>query len=300
MSDMTRLIVIAIGILLVLGAAELAVRASPDLVPDSWYWPTAEAEMKYRHLATEGRDPHVIILGSSFMEAAVDPDLISGIEVYNMAMPFSSFGAMRVWLEEVIFLKSDPEAILIGLPVWSDRGPEVDISDALSKAIARTEETDDSSLRLWSLRGALGLMDRSLARGRLTENELWTQSGHQIGYRQWSADRSTWRRRAPAVMDSEKRVALARLIEEATSSEDEVYLLIEPIAALVGPSQVMVERYVDDIRAIAREAGVDVWEAPMWFWDDDNYVDGIHFNAGATSSFSDFVGDRISDVIGPP
>jgi hypothetical protein len=295
---MKRLAVIGLGILAVLGGAELGLRAAPSLLPDSWYWPTAEAQLKYGHLIEEGRDPFVILLGSSFLEAAFDPDIDgSDLEIYNLAMPFSSTSTMQTWLDEVVLESTDPRLIVIGIPVWSE-GPRIDISGALAEAIQRTEENGDNEMQLWNLRGALGMLDRSLARERLTRTRFWTESGHQTGYRERVADRSQWRPAGRASMESTDRSELARLLAVAKRNASEVVILIEPLAESVAPPTPKVERYVDEVKEIAAEVGVEVWEVPTHFWDDVNFVDGVHFNAGATDAFSNYLGRRLVGTLG--
>jgi hypothetical protein len=170
-SVMKRLAVIGLGVLVVLAGAELGLRAAPSLIPDSWYWPTPEAQLKYGHLMEEGRDPSVVLLGSSFLEAAFDPDLDdSDLEIYNLAMPFSSITTMQVWLDEVVSRSTDPRD--------RDRDPGVERGDsnrhlgALAEAIRRTEDNGANEMQLWNLRGALGMLDRSLARERLTRTRF--------------------------------------------------------------------------------------------------------------------------------
>lgn len=294
-----RILAITMGTVLIVGLAEWSLRASPELVPDSWFWPTVETELKYRHLTMEGRDPDVVVMGSSFLEAAFDPRLIDpDVEVYNLAMPFSSFATMRVWLDEVVFESTNPQAILIGVPIWSGEGPESEISVALSKAIARTESADESVLRLWGLRGVLRNLDQSLARKRVTDAEFWTESGHQTAYREQEADRSTWHRKAPAILGRAERLALIQLIDRAKSRAD-VFILIEPTATSASPPKAMVDRHVSEIKEIASDTGIDVWEAPMMLFSaDENYVDGIHFNGEGTTSFSQMVGAWLPTVLG--
>jgi hypothetical protein len=297
-SVMKRLAVIGLGVLVVLAGAEIGLRATPRLIPDLWYWPTPESQLKYGHLMEEGRDPSVVLLGSSFLEAAFDPDLDdSDLEIYNLAMPFSSITTMQVWLDEVVSRSTDPLVIVIGIPVWSE-GTRIGISGALVEAIRRTEDNGANEMQLWNLRGSLGMLDRSLARERLTRTNFWTESGHQTGYRNRVDDRSQWRPRGQASMESTDRAELARLLTMAKRSADHVVILIEPLAESVAPPAPMVERYVGEVMEVAAENGVEVWEVPPEFWDDANFVDGVHFDAGATDTFSDYLGRRLVVTLG--
>lgn len=292
------LMLVCAGMALALGVGEMSLRLAPDLVSDSWYWPIPEAEVKYRQLSEDGRNPDVVLLGSSFVEAAIDPgQMVSDFEVYNLAMPFTTTQTMEVWLDQVVFVMSDPEVVVIGVSVWEDPAArDSDISAGLSSAIARSAGEGESRFNLWELRGALGLMDRSLARDRLTSASLWTEFGHQTAYQTQNTIERPWPERSASAIGAIEESGLKRLIDLAHRESPHVVILVEPLASSIAPDPAATDALVAILREVARSSGALLWEAPGSFWSDDNFVDGIHFDEEATTLFSEYINDKLNDL----
>lgn len=286
---------VGLGVVIVLVAAELTVRLSADWLPGTSDWPTPEAELKYHQLTQEGLDPDVVFLGSSFVEAAIDPgQFTSGVDGYNLGMPFTNMETMASWLEAVVFTETDPDVIVIGREVWRDPNPpDVDFIGAMQVALARDRTRQDALLEMWARRGMLASYDRSLARDRLASSGLWTDRGHQTAYYDVRTPSDDWADFSTATFTPDEAALLRQLVGVATSHSSIVVILVEPVAAGTGVDRGSVQGFVTELRAFAEGLGAVVWEPPARFWDDDRFVDGVHFDREATSSFSAYVDEML-------
>lgn len=289
---------VLVGTVLVLTLGELSLRLAGDAIPLSSAWPTPESELKHRHLVLEGRHPDVVFLGSSFVEAAVDPEQMeSGLEAYNLAMPFSSTATIGWWLREVVFEVSEPQVVVVGMPVWTDPDAvEPGVVDALATAASHSQSHREG-LRLWQALGAFGQMDQSLARERLIGAGVLTDFGYQTAYANATVQRSSWERRRAGALTGGAKDELGSLLQAARHGARHVVMMVEPLASSIAPDSKDLDMFVADLRDVARESGATFWEPPRIFWQDDNYVDGVHFDARGASKFTQFVDGELLRLV---
>lgn len=290
------------GVLVALALGEIAVRLVGAGLPPVSTWPTAEAEMKYHDLVVEGRDPELVIVGSSFMEAAIDPERLTSIaEGYNLAVPFTSVDTMDWWLREVVFPRTEPTTIVMGIRVWrAVEETETDLVSALTAASNGPSHSIDSWSRLWAARGALGGLDRSLARRSLTRLGLWTDFGHQIGHYERAVPVSQWEKLLPARWDATSRERWRHLLATATDQVSNVVIVIEPVADSIAPRAADVERFSRELAEIAADQDVMILQPEPEFWGDAMYADGIHFNRVGASKFTQFMDRELRAIAAGP
>lgn len=291
---------VGLGVLIVLVAAELTVRLSADWLPGTSDWPTPEAELKYHQLTQGGLDPDVVFLGSSFVEAAIDPgQFTSSLDGYNLGMPFTNMETMGSWLETVVFPETDPAVVVIGREVWRDPNPpDVDFVSAMQVALARDQTRQTAWLQMWARRGMLTNYDRSLARDRLASSGLWTNRGHQTAYYDVSTPSEDWAKFSTATFTTGEAALLRELIDAAASDSSIVVILVEPVASGTGVNRSSVQGFVTELRAFTEGLGAVVWEPPAKFWRNDQFVDGVHFDREATSSFTAYVDEMLLELVG--
>lgn len=284
------------GVLIALALGEIAIRLVGAELPPVSTWPTAEAEMKYHDIVLEGRDPDLVIVGSSFMEAAIDPERLTSIaEGYNLAMPFTSVETMDWWLREVVFPRTEPTTIVIGVRTWrAVEETDAHLVSAFTSASNEWSRSAESWSRLWAARGALGDLDRSLARRNLTSLGLWTDFGHQTGHYERAVPVSQWKKLLPARWDPTSRERWRQLLETATSQVPNVVIVIEPVAASIAPRAADIERFSRDLREIADDQHVMILEPKPEFWGDEMYADGFHFNRVGVLKFTQFMDHALS------
>lgn len=290
------------GVLIALALGEVAVRLLGAGLPTVSSWPTIEAEIKYHDLVEESRNPEMVIVGSSFMEAAIDPKRLTSVaEGYNLAMPFTSVDTMDWWLQEVVFPRTEPTTLLIGVRVWrSVEEAEADLVPALAAASNRTSGGTDSWLRLWTARGALGGLDRSLARRSLTLAGLWTDFGHQTVHYHQAVAPSQWNRLLPARWDPTSRERWRHLLVTATGHVSRVVIVIEPVAESIAPRSADIERFTRELADIVTGQDVMILEPEPEFWGDAMYADGIHFNRAGASRFTQFIDRELRALAAGP
>lgn len=290
---------VGVGLIVVLVAAEASLRLAEDQLPGTSDWPTPESELKYHQLMEEGLDPDVVFLGSSFVEAAIDPGQFEpGLEGYNLAMPFTNMETMESWLQAVVFPETDPAVIVLGREVWRDPNPpDVDFVSAMQQALARDQTRQHAWLEMWAHRGMLASYDRSLARDRFVSSGSLTNRGHQTAYYDVSSPSEDWGRLSRTTFDDDEARLLRELVGVAGSHASTVVVLIEPVAVSTGVTRSSVSGFVSDLRSFAEDLGAVVWEPPAAFWRDDQFVDGIHFNQAATSSFSAYVDEMVLSLV---
>lgn len=283
-----RFMVLLVGLSALLVADLVLAGIDPDLPPVSSF-PTPESEVKFEQVTSAELHPEVVFLGSSFTEAAVDPDLLRPeIESYNLAMPFTDLETMEVWLREVV-LPADPDLVVLTFPVWGDMGSG---TDGVSEALARSITADQRRTgRSWLVEhaGSLSVMDRSLARQRLLAADLWTDSGHQTGYADKVGDSDTWAPRGREKLDAAEASRLLELIELAQAHGSEVVVIIEAVAPAIAPPEEHVLELIADIDALVAPLSVPVWSTPAGVLDDRMFVDGVHLNRDGTTVYSEFV-----------
>ncbi len=151
-----------VGLLLV---TELAVRSIEDWLPVSQAGDAAEVELKWDQVVAldeAGEPTDVVFLGSSAMDAAIDPETWAAASVayphpYNAALLGQPFDSMRRWAGDFVLPRTDPALIVVGVTPFDV--PQIDILDT-SRAIVE-KLFDDAMDRLEE--GALSRADRRLA-----------------------------------------------------------------------------------------------------------------------------------------
>lgn len=156
---------LAAAVVVLLLVTELGVRAIEDWLPVSQAGDAAEVELKWEQVlaledAGEGTD--VVFLGSSAMDAALDPEAWAAASVayprpYNAALLGQPFDSMRRWGRDFVLPRTDPALIVVGVTPFDV--PQIDILDT-SRAVVE-KLFDDAMDRLEE--GALSRADRRLA-----------------------------------------------------------------------------------------------------------------------------------------
>ncbi|MDG2111956.1 MAG: hypothetical protein P8N02_05015, partial [Actinomycetota bacterium] len=121
-SSRRRWLRLALGMLLVLGGAELASRVAMSRLPEPLIWPRYEVQRKVDHLDDLGREGCVdaVVLGSSVSDAAIDPAYLDGDgerTVYNASLAAAESAAWLIWAEEVVIPTTCPRTAIIAVTV---------------------------------------------------------------------------------------------------------------------------------------------------------------------------------------
>lgn len=156
---------LAVAVVALLLVTELGVRAVEGWLPVSQAGDAAEVELKWEQVlaleeAGEGTD--VLFLGSSAMDAAVDPETWAVTSVayprpYNASLLGQPFDSMRRWAGDFVLPRTDPALVVVGITPFDV--PQIDILNT-SRAVVE-KLFDDAMDRLED--GALSRADRRLA-----------------------------------------------------------------------------------------------------------------------------------------
>lgn len=280
-----------VGFLIALGVGELGMITFSDRLPEAARFPTPEGEVKFNDLVVEGRDVEVVALGSSSLEAALDPrQLSSSMSAYNLAMPFTDLATMRVWLSEVVFERMRPEMVLIGLRQWEGADP-VSIEDSTRRALHDTGRKSGS--HLLASRGSLASLDRWAARERLLAANHWTYDGHQTAYYEVDRTAEEWSVLGPAVLTAAESSSLQSLIAMIRANDAEPVLVIEPLAeSRIGDIEGR-NKYLRAVGDLARRSGVPLWGLPAMLQDPSLYVDGLHVTREGVAAYTSHIAERL-------
>lgn len=103
------------------GASELVVRAAAGRLRDPLLWPDWEAQNKVAmmDLLRDRGGASVVFVGSSMINAAADPDLITQRlhlrrPVFNAALNGSGMRAFELWTRKVVVPKLRPKVVVLG------------------------------------------------------------------------------------------------------------------------------------------------------------------------------------------
>jgi len=156
---------LAAAVVALLLVTEVGVRSVEDWLPVSQAGDAAEVELKWEQVlaldeADEGTD--VVFLGSSAMDAAIDPATwatasVSYPRAYNASLLRQPFDSMRRWAGDYVLPRTDPALIVVGVTPFDV--PQIDILNT-SRAVVE-KLFDDAMDRLED--GALSRADRRLA-----------------------------------------------------------------------------------------------------------------------------------------
>ncbi|HEX7132052.1 MAG TPA: SGNH/GDSL hydrolase family protein [Iamia sp.] len=156
---------LAAAVVALLLATELGVRAVEDWLPVSQAGDAAEVELKWEQVVAldeAGEETDVVFLGSSAMDAAIDPATWATASVsyprpYNASLLGQPFDSMRRWAGDFVLPRTDPALIIVGVTPFDV--PQIDILNT-SRAVVE-KLFDDAMDRLED--GALSRADRRLA-----------------------------------------------------------------------------------------------------------------------------------------
>lgn len=158
---LTTVVVAVVGLLLV---TEVFVRAVEDWLPRSQAGDAAEVELKYAQvvaLEDAGEPTDVVFLGSSAMDAAIDPAVWGEASVaypraYNASLLGQPFDSMRRWAGEFVLPRTDPALVVVGVTPFDV--PQIDILNTSRGVVEKL--FDDAMDRLDE--GALARADRRI------------------------------------------------------------------------------------------------------------------------------------------
>lgn len=297
MVKLKRLALVALGVVTVLGAAEIMLESLGDHLPQRSNWPTVETEVK--DLQLKGNDNwDVVFLGSSVTESAVDPQLIDGVRAYNAALPFSTPISNEVWYRTK-FSGQPGRIVVLGLLAKPYRESIDD--DLLKSGIETASKTETSildSLSLYRFRGFVADWFDLSSRERSTHSELWTQFGHQTVYYDQSV---TGDAEIPPYgeprMSADVREAIIGLADVVHRQGGTLVLMIEPTRLGDADPSSLVDTYLDSVRQLAHGVGARFWDTYSPGWDSSYYVDHSHFNRTGTEAFTELVSDLLAEEV---
>ncbi len=156
---------VGLAVVVLLVVTELGVRAVEDWLPVSQAGDAAEVELKWEQIVAldeAGEATDVVFLGSSAMDAAIDPETWATASVaypraYNASLLGQPFDSMRRWADDFVLPRTDPALIIVGVTPFDV--PQIDILNT-SRAVVE-KLFDDAMDRLEE--GALSRADRRLA-----------------------------------------------------------------------------------------------------------------------------------------
>jgi hypothetical protein len=297
MKAVPRIALILLGAFSALGIAEISLRFFDDELPVRSEWPTVETQLKASQLNQEDKWD-VVFLGSSVTEAAVDPRLITGVDAYNGALPFSTPISHEVWYRGQ-FSSQEGRVVVLGLPAWPYhlRNDEDRLVSGIESAF---DDEAPAALLLATIvhRGVLadwfGLQSRETA----LQSDFWTAQGHVTAYYEMSEAPITgsFDPFGPPEMSADVRDAIARLAEQVELQKGTFVLMVEPAPFPGEVTDEMLRSYLGTVQALADELNVELWDTFSIGWADNMYADGTHFNRKGTEAFSKLVSDLLSGV----
>ena len=297
MVKLKRLALVALGVVTILGAAEVTLEFFGDNLPERSSWPTIETEIK--DLQLKGKDNwDVVFLGSSVTESAVDPQLMDGVSAYNAALPFSTPISNEVWYRTE-FSGQPGRTVVLGLLAKPYRESTDD--DLLKSGIETASKTETSildSLSLYRFRGFVADWFDLRSRERSTHSELWTQFGHQtVYYEQSVSGDAEFPPYGEPRMSVDVREAIVRLADVVHRHGGTLVLMIEPTRLGDAAPSSLVNTYIDSVRQLAHEVGARFWDTYSLGWDSRYYADHSHFNRTGTEAFTELVSDLLAEEV---
>lgn len=294
---------VLLGVILVVGLFEVAVRAGAPYLPDPAPWPSPESRLKAAQMDSSGC-ARLVFLGTSVTESAVNPQQLE-VSSYNAALPFSTIRSVRYWAEHFVLPDLCPETVVIGVPTWSAEFASGLGPDGLLRGLQNVVEfrqPDD-----W----ASGVLNRSeLVRRRQQLKSLveqWSPAsrpertgligpqGNQLGY----ADRriDTFPRVAS---DLESKPfdedAVTELVETIRSAGPDVIFMVEPARCDplgVCPDDAARDAMLQHYEAMAMQFDIpviDVWRD----FDPALYADPSHLNDRGARQFTELLSSELT------
>lgn len=288
-----------------IGFFELGIRTVEERLPTLSEWPTVETEVKSAQLAALADQLTVVFVGTSVTESGVDPAQLVSMGAaegaYNAAFPFYSPAAADVWLTEITTPWSGLEYLIIGIaPAPPPRHPSDDplFNGLLRRVAAEPTEEPALSLALWRLRGVLADAEEAARRDKTRSENLWTELGHQTLYYEDSEASQNRRLReygVPAMSEYQER-AVRHLVTTAQDAGVTPVLVVEPGAHPRVLDGELVDAYIDWLRVLGDDLGVELWDAYNIDWDASLYADETHLNRKGTAAYTEYIGRLLMEL----
>lgn len=308
-------------------AAEIAVRLwTPRANFRDWsYW---EIEHKVRAMdrLTKRRGASVVTIGSSAIQTAVNPELLSELlgsdrPAFNAALNGITARTMEAWTRDVVLPRLRPDTVVIGVDSITFNDNSVTgaaIFDRLVGSRPYARLIDEGSLTrrvLYRLERVSFLVRyrrffrRPARQGMAKKNKshvsdlgflLFAKVFHQRPYQVRDRQIEIWRK---ALFDYEaggqERAALDRLIDDMRARGVKVLLVKMPVSPdWIGMHPRGAEdfaRFEHVLEAFVRER--DVPYADLWsrFTTLDDFADPIHVNGAGQERFTRMLADLLAD-----
>jgi hypothetical protein len=294
----SRLLTVAVGVLLTLGAAEGSIRILDERLPSGTVWPSVESQAKFE-LLHDLSDTEVVFLGSSITEAAVDPALFAEMSTansaFNSGIPFSTPFSNEWWLDEVVLRAVRPEMVVIGLTAWSG-GARPDHDPLLSRYQEARAARGGPPVALLEHAGVLSEWESRMSDARA--RSLLTDLGHQTGYYDRSIDDATPVELpyGPPQMPGDEADAVGRMVDSLKAEGIETFVLIEPGRYPGDKGTIDYDGYIDSVLSHEAEWGVPVIDTFHLDWERKWFADLAHFNREGTEKFTSYIAGIIDGL----
>lgn len=319
---LTRSLAVVALLLLV---AELGTRAISDELPTPMRWGSAEEQVKADDLhRLSDRPGGTVFLGSSMMDAAVDPAQFSGEAgtpepAYNAALLGADTRIMRLWAQALVEPVADPSVVVVGISCR-----EVTVEAAQDAQLAQFVDSRAMRERL----GTMHTLDRvddavgsvsALVRHRVELREPLNLTGRERrsndeftigpeGRDEHFLDRTypppdkleevLYRPDVSSLDIADDKVdALSGLVDDLEAGGAKVWVVNMPITQdfveyMPTPSEQNKRRCWDLLEATATSAGVEYLEAGVW--DKELFADPIHLNREGSRRFTSWLAERVA------
>ena len=303
---------VAVGFVLTLLLLEAVVRVGESGLPAPQRWSTPETQYKVGQIG-DLDDIDTVIVGSSIVDVSIDASVL-GPGTYNAALGAAPVSMYAAFTDLVVVPELDPDTVVVGVAsrelnanAPEQRRLEADFFDAAAmKELQGTEGILDTADRVASDVSAL-VRNRVVLRdpGRWFagadadwDGTITADDGLYLGFLDgdYRADDQLLNGlRRGALHDwelGEREVAILRgLLTDLVAADRRVVLLVTPVTADYvsvypnGPGQH--EVFLDAVRDLAAETGVELLEAGIWGPED--MADPLHTNGAGTDRLTAMV-----------
>jgi hypothetical protein len=294
----SRLLTVALGVLLTIGVAEGLVRILDERLPTGTVWPSVESQAKFE-LLHDLPSTEVVFLGSSITEAAVDPVLFAqkatANSAFNSGIPFSTPFSNEWWLDEVVLRELRPHMVVIGLTAWSG-GVRPDQDPLLSRYQEARAARGAPPVALLEHAGVLSEWESRMSDARA--RALLTDLGHQTGYYDRSIDdaKPVELPYGPPEMPGAEAAAVGRMIDRLRAEDIATFVLIEPGRYPGDKGTIDYDRYIDSVLSHHADWGVPVVDTFHLDWERKWFADLAHFNREGTEEFTSYIAGVIDGM----
>lgn len=323
------LVIAVVGTVVVLTVAEILLRsAAPRLRPLSEWrnWEMHHKVAALDDLAAEG-GASVVAVGSSMVNAAVDPDLLSQLTgrvrpAFNGALNGFSMRLLELWTLRIVIPRVHPDIVVIGLGSGEVNGGNTvarQLLDTLLTSQAWGELTGDGTLfarviRWVEKRSFLMRYRRFLGKAALFQPDPYQRAGmcRRLGLLRWFL---IFRYRPYMIEDRQLLIWKEVLNEYEVSAEEIAALgrLIDGLrAAGVTPLLVQMpctkdcfdlhpqgrddfERFESALDSVARQRHVPYPDLKASFSSIEEFADPVHLNGEGQARFTSLLADVIAE-----